>query len=140
MPARFRWIGVLVVAIAFATPANAQPARDDEVTISGLPDSAVGTVKLAVIAQRNLALPRAQDALNQRLLDARAQLNGALHSFDPSMSASFRALARKVALLSASITPPPARVQPAFRREPAAKSAGRQAPAPALPCRKHLPT
>jgi peroxiredoxin len=67
------------------------PALDSELTISGLPDSAVDRVKLGVIAQRNQALPHAQDALNKQLRDARTKLNDALHSFDPSVSAGFRA-------------------------------------------------
>lgn len=67
------------------------PARDDELTISGLPDSALNSVKIAAIAARNQALPPAQDALNQELLKARTRLNSSLGSFDPSASASFRA-------------------------------------------------
>src|SRR5205085_1330389 len=67
------------------------PALDEELTISGLPDSAVDRVKLVVIAQRNQALPQAQDALNRQLGKARTQLNEALHRFDPFTSASFRA-------------------------------------------------
>jgi thiol-disulfide isomerase/thioredoxin len=67
------------------------PALDSDLTISGLPDSAVGAVKLAVIAQRNQALPQAQGALNNELLKARTRLNDALHSFDPAATASFRA-------------------------------------------------
>jgi thiol-disulfide isomerase/thioredoxin len=67
------------------------PALDSDLTVSGLPDSAVDGVKLAVIAQRNQTLPGAQDALNQQLRDARTKLNDALASFDPSASAGFRA-------------------------------------------------
>src|SRR5262249_45288314 len=67
------------------------PARDDELTVSGLPDSAVNSVKIAAIAARNQSLPPAQNALNQELLKAKTQINSALGSFDPSASASFRA-------------------------------------------------
>jgi peroxiredoxin len=67
------------------------PAPDDELTISGVPDSARNTVKLSVIAARNQALPPAQNALNQELHKAKARLSDSLGSFDPSASASFRA-------------------------------------------------
>lgn len=66
-------------------------APDDQLTVSGVPGSAVGAVRNAVIAQRNQALPQAQQSLNTELGKAKAQLNGALHSFDPSASAGFRA-------------------------------------------------
>jgi peroxiredoxin len=62
-----------------------------ELTISGVPDSATTDVRNAVIAQRDQALPPAQAALNKQVRDVRTQLDGALHSFDPSASASFRA-------------------------------------------------
>lgn len=67
------------------------PAPDDELTISGLPDAALNSVKIAVIAARNQTLPPAQDALNQQLRNAKTRLNGSLSSFDPSASANFRA-------------------------------------------------
>jgi peroxiredoxin len=66
------------------------PAPDDELTISGL-SYGVGRVRSLVIAERNRALPPAQEALNRELRAARTRLNNALHSFDPSASASFRA-------------------------------------------------
>jgi len=67
------------------------PAPDDQLTISGLPGAALNSVKLAVIAARNQALPPAQAALNQELLKARTRFDDGLGSFDPSASASFRA-------------------------------------------------
>jgi peroxiredoxin len=66
-------------------------ALDSDLSISGLPGAAVDRVKAAVIAVRNQALPQAQAALNGQLGDARGKLNEALHSFDPSSAASFRA-------------------------------------------------
>jgi peroxiredoxin len=64
-------------------------APDDELTISGFP-GASGT-RPAIVAERDRALTPAQNALNTQLRDAMTRLNGALHSFDSSASASFRA-------------------------------------------------
>lgn len=58
--------------------------------VGGLPPRAIGAVKAAVAAERNRALPPAQDALNEQLGAAKTKLNGALHSFSPTASASFR--------------------------------------------------
>ena len=66
-------------------------AADYPPSVSGLPGSAVGAVKAAVVAQRDQALPPAQDALNEQLRAANTRLSGALHSFSPTASASFRA-------------------------------------------------
>jgi peroxiredoxin len=67
-------------------------APDDEgsLSITGLPDSAKRVLRPRVIAERNRALPPAQIALNELLGKARTRLNEALHSFEPSASASFR--------------------------------------------------
>jgi peroxiredoxin len=67
-------------------------APDDEssLSITGLPDSAKRVVRQRVIAERNRALPPAQNALNEQLSKARTRLNEALRSFDSSASASFR--------------------------------------------------
>ncbi len=65
-----------------------RPAGEPEV--SGLPDSAIDTVKSAVIAERNQAIPPAQQGLNQQLSDARTKLDEALQSLDASLSVSFR--------------------------------------------------
>ena len=64
-------------------------APDDELTVSGFPGA--GGAKPAIIAQRNQALPPAQNSLNAQLLSARTRINSALHSFDASASATFRA-------------------------------------------------
>jgi peroxiredoxin len=64
-------------------------APDDELTISGFPGA--GGARAAIIAERNRALTPAQNALNTQLRDAMRRLNRALHSFDSSASASFRA-------------------------------------------------
>jgi peroxiredoxin len=67
-------------------------AGDYEPEVSGLASKAVSSVKNAVIAQRNQALPPAQEALNKQLRDAKTRLTGALRSFlGPSSSAAFRA-------------------------------------------------
>ncbi len=67
-------------------------AEDYEPEVSGLDSRAVPSVKNAVIAQRNHALPPAQEALNQQLRDAKARLDDALRSLlGPSSSAAFRA-------------------------------------------------
>jgi peroxiredoxin len=73
--------------------------QDPDLTISGLSISLglgsislpTGDVRSAIIAERNRQLPPAQDQLNTVLRDARTRLNNALHSFDPAVSASFRA-------------------------------------------------
>jgi peroxiredoxin len=74
--------------------------QDPDLTISGLSISLglfgsislpTGDVRSAIIAERNRQLPPAQDQLNTVLRDALTRLNNALHSFDPTVSASFRA-------------------------------------------------
>jgi peroxiredoxin len=67
-------------------------APDDEssLSITGLPDSAKRVLRPRVIAERNRALPPAQNALNEELGKARTRLNDALYRFEPSASASFR--------------------------------------------------
>jgi len=67
------------------------PAPDDELTITGLPGFAIDRIRPEILAERNRELPKAQDALNQELRNARTKFNDALRSFDPSASASFRA-------------------------------------------------
>ena len=66
-------------------------ADDYEPEVSGVASEAVGSIKNAVIAQRNAALPPAQRSLNTQLNSAKIRLNRALHSFDPAASATFRA-------------------------------------------------
>src|SRR4029453_19541304 len=63
---------------------------EGSLSITGLPDSAKRVLRPRVIAERNRALPPAQIALNEQLGRARTRLNEALHSFEPSASASFR--------------------------------------------------
>jgi peroxiredoxin len=67
------------------------PALDSDLTISGGPGFASDRIRNMIIAQRNQALPPAQDALNKELRAAKTRLNDALGSFDSSASASFRA-------------------------------------------------
>ena len=66
-------------------------ADDYEPEVSGVSSRAVDSIKNAVIAERNAALPSAQGSLNTQLDSAKTRLNRALHSFDPAASAAFRA-------------------------------------------------